>query len=69
MSNNVSENGAKYLGEEISKCATLTSLTLILWLNNINCDGAKYLGEGISKCATLTSLNLNLQCNSISETG
>ena len=47
----------KYLGEKISKCATLTSLLLDLRMNSIDENGAKYCGEGISKCATLTSLN------------
>ena len=54
----IGENGAKYLGEGIAKCVTLTSLDLNLDCNGI-CDyGAKYLGEGIAKCSNLTSLNI-----------
>jgi len=53
-------NGAKYLGEGIAKCVTLTSLNLNFRNNNIGDNGAKYLGEGIAKCVTLTSLNLYL---------
>ena len=45
----IGDNGAKYLGEEISKCVTLTSLDLNLSDNNIGDNGAKDLGEGISK--------------------
>jgi len=56
----IDENDAKYLGEEISKCVTLTSLNLNLWDNSIGANGAKYLGEGIVKCVALTSLNLDL---------
>jgi len=56
----IGENGAKYLGEGIAKCVTLTSLNLNLENNVIGENGAKYLGEGIAKCVTLTSLNLNL---------
>jgi len=53
-------NGAKYLGEGIAKCVTLTSLNLNFRNNNIGDNGAKYLGEGIAKCVTLTCLNLDL---------
>ena len=54
----IGENGAKYLGEGIAKCATLTPLILLLTNNRIDENGAKYLGEGIVKCATLASLVL-----------
>jgi len=60
MSNSVGDNGAKYLGEKISKCVTLTSLELNLSDNSIGEKGAKYLIEGISKRDTLTSLDLDL---------
>jgi len=56
----ISGNGAKYLGKEISKCVTLTSLNLNLTGNSIGEYGAKYLTKGISKCVILTSLNLNI---------
>jgi len=58
-----------YLGEEISKCATLTTLHLILSSNTFGENGAKYLGEGISKCLTLKFLNLILNSNDINENG
>jgi len=52
--------GANHLGEGISKCATLASLSLNLEQNRIGENGAKHLGEGVSKCVTLTSLKLDL---------
>jgi len=68
--NNIGENGAKFLGEGVSKCVTLTSLILILNVNNnIGDNGAKYLGEGISKCVTLTSLKLDLRITRTSRNG
>ena len=56
--NQIGDSGAKYLGEGIAKCVTLTSLDLDLSDNSIGENGAKHLGEGIAKCVTLTSLNL-----------
>ena len=56
--NQIGDSGAKYLGEGIAKCVTLTSLNLYLHDNRIGDNGAKYLGEGIVRCDTLTSLNL-----------
>ena len=55
-----SENGAKYIGEGIAKCVTLTSLNLNLKDYCVGENGAKYLGEQIAKCITLTSLELVL---------
>ena len=63
------ENDAKFLGEGIAKCVTLTSLKLILINNNIGENGAKCIIEGIGKCVTLTSLHLILINNSIGENG
>jgi len=60
MHNIIGDNGAKYLGEGIAKCDTLTSLDLYLNSNNIMENGGKYLGEEITKCVSLTSFNLNL---------
>ena len=54
----MSDNGAKYLGEGISKCVTLTSLDINLKSNNIGVNGSTYLGKGISKCGTLTTLKI-----------
>jgi len=54
------DNGAKYLGDGIAMCVTLTSLYLNLRNAIIGENGAKYLGEGIAKCVTLTSLKINL---------
>jgi len=65
----IDEKYAKYLGEGIAKCITLTSLILNLDGNSIDDNCAKYLGEGIAKCATLTSLILTLSGNLIGEKG
>jgi len=54
------DNGAKYLGDGIAMCVTLTSLYLNLMNTMIDENGVKYLGERIAKCVTLTSLDLNL---------
>ena len=56
--NRIGNNGAKDLGEGISKCVILSTLKLNLLKNKIGESGGKYLGEGISKCGTLTSLDL-----------
>ena len=58
MINKIGESGAKYLGEGIAKCVSLTSLNLDLSCNSINDNSVKYLGEGIGKCVTITSLHL-----------
>jgi len=39
MRNSINANGAKYLGEGISKCVTLTSLDLTLSDNGIDNHG------------------------------
>ena len=39
--NQKEENGAKYLGEGIGKCVSLTSLNLDLYLNRISENDAK----------------------------
>ena len=45
--NEIGNNGAKYLGEGISKCVNLTSLHLNLFGSSIDANGFKYLVKGI----------------------
>ena len=51
---NIGVNGAKLLGEGLSKCVSLSSLNLNVGNNKIGDNGAKYLVEGLHKFNNLT---------------
>jgi len=53
MRNCISENGAKYLGEEISKCVTLIFLNLSLGSNKIGHNEKRILKKLVIKSKRL----------------
>jgi len=53
FSNSIGENGAKYLGEEISKYVPLTFLNLKLRRNRIGHNGKRLLKKLVIKAKTL----------------
>ena len=55
--NQITDIGAKALGDLISKCPRLMSLNL--QGNHIKSEGAQYLAEALKECTNLQSLNLN----------
>lgn len=59
-SNQITEEGAQFLGIQLTKMPNLQKLNMDLSKNNLNEKGARYVAAALSKLTELSQLNLNL---------
>ena len=59
-SNNVMENGARFLGDALKNLVNIKSISINLTNNKIKNEGLKHISDGINAIKNLTNLKLSV---------